>query len=211
MTGLPADAILAGSIDRISFEFPPSPLLTQPNQRNGVTFCNEGNLPAKCRNAEVCHCVHRLQVPLNAIVELIIVDEVSQVGLINHPFHLHGHRLYVTGMGQNLDLERMTVPIAKSMVRAADLSRNGNADEDRKYPIKDTISIPSKGWTRFRFKADNPGYWLLHCHFEWHLAIGMGLVLQVGQPNEMVRPPPNFPTCGNFENDVRFLLRRQGM
>jgi FtsP/CotA-like multicopper oxidase with cupredoxin domain len=31
--------------------------------------------------------------------------------------------------------------------------------------IKDTLSVPSNGYVIFRFKADNPGWWLLHCHF----------------------------------------------
>jgi hypothetical protein len=35
----------------------------------------------------------------------------------------------------------------------------------RKHVMKDTISIPSKGFTIIRFKADNPGWWLLHCHY----------------------------------------------
>lgn len=206
-SGLPNDSILAGSIDRISFEFPPSPILTQMNDLNGVEFCNEQELPARCKQGELCHCVHRIKVPLNSVVELVIVDEVSNVGLINHPFHLHGHRLFVTGLGQRLDLDRMTVPIAREMVsRSQFVTRAG---EDRMFPIKDTISIPSKGFTIFRFKADNPGFWLLHCHFEWHLAIGMGLVLQVGEPHQMVPPPFNFPRCGNYQPDIRFLSRLQ--
>lgn len=191
---------MVGAVNRISMMFPSSPLATQLDQLSQVEFCKENSLPARCRRGEVCHCVHRIQVPLNAIVELIIVDEVSRVGLVNHPFHLHGHRLYVTGIGQNLDVEQMTVRLAEEMVNRAEITTRFG--DDQRFPIKDTISIPSKGFTRFRFKADNPGFWLLHCHFEWHLAIGMGLVLQVGERHEMVPPPPNFPRCGNYMPDV---------
>lgn len=29
------------------------------------------------------------------------------------------------------------------------------------------------GTLTLRFKADNPGVWLLHCHVEWHVSAGM--------------------------------------
>jgi hypothetical protein len=46
------------------------------------------------------------------------------------------------------------------------------------------------------------GFWLMHCHFEWHMAVGMGLVLQVGETSQMLKPPPNFPKCGNYLPDI---------
>lgn len=99
-------------------------------------------------------------------------------------------------------------------------ARNLNITPNDFHALKDTVSIPSKGFAVFRFKADNPGWWLLHCHFgkflfgcfikhfnitlitEWHFAIGMGLVLQVGEPSEMVTAPKNFPTCNNYLPDI---------
>lgn len=69
-------------------------------------------------------------------------------------------------------------------------------------PKKDTVSVPSKGYTRVRFRADNPGFWLMHCHFEWHTAVGMVLVLQVGDPDSFVKPPTGFPTCNKYTPDV---------
>lgn len=47
------------------------------------------------------------------------------------------------------------------------------------------------------------GFWLLHCHYEWHLAIGMGLFLQVGEISEMVKAPNDFPQCDNYIPPVR--------
>lgn len=40
---------------------------------------------------------------------------------------------------------------------------------------------------------------MLHCHFEWHLSVGMALVFQVGEPENMVKPPKDFPKCGNYQ------------
>ena len=46
-------------------------------------------------------------------------------------------------------------------------------------PMKDTVSVPDAGFTLIRFLADNPGYWLLHCHMSWHNHVGMAVVIQV--------------------------------
>lgn len=39
-------------------------------------------------------------------------------------------------------------------------------------PYKDSILIPNPGYVRLKFRANNPGFWIAHCHFDWHLAIG---------------------------------------
>ena len=46
-------------------------------------------------------------------------------------------------------------------------------------PIKDTVMVPDGGFTVIRFLADNPGYWLMHCHMSWHNHLGMGFVVKV--------------------------------
>lgn len=37
---------------------------------------------------------------------------------------------------------------------------------------------------------------------DWHTAAGMQLVLQVGETEEMIKAPENFPKCGNFQPNV---------
>lgn len=140
------------------------------------------NLPEKCYGKPICPCVHRLKVRLNSIVELVVIDESlskqwkflkkghkllillfsSAVNTVNHPFHLHGYQLYVTGMGQLTDNSTLTVDKVRQMLAFQPATYRLRA---KKHVIKDTISIPSKGFTIFRFKATNPGFWLLHCHF----------------------------------------------
>lgn len=34
---------------------------------------------------------------------------------------------------------------------------------------RDTFTVPEESHVVFRFKADNPGMWILHCHVAWHL------------------------------------------
>lgn len=65
-------------------------------------------------------------------------------------------------------------------------------------PQKDTVTVPDGGYTIIRFVADNPGYWLFHCHIEFHAEIGMALVFKVGTHDEMKPVPRNFPTCYDY-------------
>lgn len=148
-----------GGINKISLGFPTVPLLTQTNDLDENMFCNETSLPARCDGKEICHCVHRLKVKLNSIVELIIVDETGNASTVHHPFHLHGFPLFVMGMG--LIADEPTIANARKMDLQGRLSRAIG----RIFPVKDTIAIPSAGYTIFRFRANNPGFWLLHCHF----------------------------------------------
>ena len=69
-----------------------------------------------------------------------------------HPIHLHGHNFQVTNR------TRGTIegpPPGQAPMR------------------RDTIVANGHGWLQFRFRADNPGVWLLHCHMEWHAHSGL--------------------------------------
>jgi hypothetical protein len=48
------------------------------------------------------------------------------------------------------------------------------------------------------------GYWLFHCHFLFHIVIGMNLVLHVGTHADLPPVPENFPRCGDFLPPVSF-------
>lgn len=60
-------------VDEISFIFPPSPPISQIDDIPPEQFCNGDNKPANCgRN---CMCTHKVDIPLNAVVEVVLVDE----------------------------------------------------------------------------------------------------------------------------------------
>ncbi|KAL5724240.1 laccase [Ranunculus cassubicifolius] len=50
-----------------------------------------------------------------------------------------------------------------------------------------------------RFRADNPGVWFVHCHFERHNMWGMSTVFLVkdgARPGEhIIEPPTDLPSC----------------
>lgn len=214
-----AGTLFISAINKITWHPPPFPPLTQPEDAQGMTFCDEKNKPSSCKGgAQLCPCIHRLKVKLNSIVEFVIVDETVSIDPFNHPFHIHGYTLFVMSVGQHPEKLPMTKDKARRMIEMEEMRRSekdksegkskkdksegksekeeksggkskkdkseGKAEKEekaelkeeskgqsaskeggKKYVMKDTISIPSKGFTQIRFKADNPGWWLLHCHF----------------------------------------------
>lgn len=92
-------------------------------------------------------------------------DEIVDIILNNddsgkHPFHLHGHNFQVIS-------------------RSADSAGHFNASNTTmtQFPAvpmrRDTLMVYPEGNFVIRFKADNPGVWLFHCHIEWHMSTGL--------------------------------------
>lgn len=114
-------------------------------------YCNASSLEAQGINCKetFCQCTHVLQVPLNSLVEMILIDE-GVVYEANHMFHLHGNYFHVVGMdriGTNVTLEQI-----KELDNAGKLRRKFT-DSVR----KDTVTVPDGGYTIIRLYADNPG------------------------------------------------------
>ncbi|XP_047512299.1 laccase-5 isoform X2 [Pieris napi] len=178
-------------VDEISYRAAPAPPLSQMHELSPELFCNGDNRPENC--AVDCRCTHMIDVPLNSIVEIVLVDEVQSPNL-SHPFHLHGTSYSVIGMGRSPDKNIKKI----NLKHALDLDRKGLLH--RQYdlpPLKDTLAVPNNGYVVLRLKADNPGYWLFHCHFIYHIVIGMNLILHIGTQSDLPPVPPNFPRCGH--------------
>lgn len=195
------EMMLQGAINNISLAYPPFPLLTQPDQIDESMFCTSETRPQRCADRKLCTCIHRIKIELGDVVELYILDLTPTVGDLNHPFHLHGYQMFVMELGQDRRVP-ITVEIAKKIAQ----QRLRQRTTVGLPPRKDTVSIPSRGYARVRFRADNPGFWLMHCHYEWHTAVGMALVLQVGETEQMVKPPAGFPKCNNYTPSVDELV-----
>ncbi|CRG89470.1 L-ascorbate oxidase [Talaromyces islandicus] len=95
-----------------------------------------------------------------------------------HPFHLHGHNFYVLALHESTYGWGSYNPWdEKSRITA------GNKDADpydlSQAVLRDTVQIPRRGYAVLRFRADNPGVWLFHCHVMWHLAGGMAMIVDV--------------------------------
>ncbi|XP_077216743.1 laccase-4-like [Tasmannia lanceolata] len=145
-----------------------------------ATFNYTGNLTTA--NLATLNGTRVYKLKYNDTVQLVLQD----TGLIspeNHPVHLHGFNFFSVGRGVG----------------------NYNAKTDQAGfnlvdPVeRNTIGVPSGGWTAIRFRADNPGVWFMHCHLEVHTTWGlkMAFVVDNGKgPNQSLLPPPSdLPTC----------------
>ncbi|CAI4695601.1 AVN_HP_G0082750.mRNA.1.CDS.1 [Saccharomyces cerevisiae] len=101
-------------------------------------------------------------------------DEIVEIVLNNqdtgtHPFHLHGHAFQTIQRDRTYDDALGEVP------HSFDPDNHPAFPE---YPMRrDTLYVRPQSNFVIRFKADNPGVWFFHCHIEWHLLQGLGLVL----------------------------------
>lgn len=67
-------------------------------------------------------------------------------------------------------------------------------------PLKDTVTVPSGGYTIFRFVARNPGFWYMHCHIDFHSETGMSLLFKVGGEKDLPKldKEDEWPQCGHY-------------
>lgn len=91
------------------------------------------------------------------MVELVI----NNLDANDHPFHFHGHVFQMVGRGDGV--------------------YDGNTSMVEWYnnnPVRrDTIKIESGGFRLIRFRVDNPGAWIFHCHIDWHLETGLAVIM----------------------------------
>lgn len=100
----------------------------------------------------------------------LVINNLDDDG---HPFHLHGHDVYVLssysaqrGWGSYNPFDAPNEPLG--------------GDYNTANPMKqDTFFIPRHGYTAVRFRAENAGMWMLHCHLLWHQASGMAMGVNV--------------------------------
>jgi iron transport multicopper oxidase len=160
------------AINNITFEFPYPSLFASEGMSAKKVIPGPGKFDTGTQILEA------------AVGDVVDFKIVNPTGMY-HPFHLHGHAFWVLGAG------------------------NGTIPDEAPQPAmpvrKDNQNIPAgqpdigqSGWAWLRFVADSPGWWIFHCHIDFHLATGMDLVLKVGSSSEINdwnEVPPSFMEC----------------
>ncbi|KAI4354517.1 hypothetical protein L6164_003370 [Bauhinia variegata] len=182
----------AASVNNISFALPSVSILQSYyfGKSNGVyttdfpanplnPFNYTGTPP---NNTNVSNATKLVVLQYNTSVEVVLQD-TSILGAESHPLHLHGFDFFIVGQGfGNYDPNKDP--------------NNFNLVD----PVqKNTASVPAGGWLAFRFLADNPGVWLMHCHLDVHTSWGLRmawLVLNGPGSDQKIQPPPSdLPKC----------------
>ncbi|KAI1435430.1 multicopper oxidase [Xylaria sp. CBS 124048] len=113
------------------------------------------------------------------IVEIII----NNFDTGGHPWHLHGTTFQVferNGKGQGYyQGQELTAPHPNPLRR-------------------DTVLINAGAYVAIRFKSNNPGVLLMHCHIEWHVAAGLTANIIVAPDilqKSLAIPPDHLDAC----------------
>ncbi|KAI2745867.1 CAZyme family AA1 [Penicillium roqueforti] len=142
--------------------------------------------PEFSSNPDVYGQVNPFVVKYNEVVEIIINNHHNNL----HPWHLHGHQFQV--------LQRTPVDGGFYTGLSSNVSNT---------PIRrDTIMVQNNGHTVIRFRADNPGVWMLHCHVEWHVETGlMATIIEAPETfQHSLHAPPqsHYDTCAAYPQGV---------
>ncbi|PFH46698.1 multicopper oxidase [Amanita thiersii Skay4041] len=111
-----------------------------------------------------------IALPRNKLIEVTIPGDSP---LAPHPMHLHGHQFAVT--------------------RSAGSQKINTVNP----PLRDVVSAGMAGDNvTFRFRTDNPGPWILHCHIDFHLEAGLAIVFAEDIPDQLRGPDSEMVTKG---------------
>lgn len=118
----------------------------------------------------------------------------------SHPIHVHGHKLWVMGVGYvSSDPKECTfIHCFKQHFDRMNRDDVAKLVDPNKAILKDSVVLPAGGWLVLRFVADNPGWWFAHCHIDIHRSNGFNFMIREGGDKAEVDParlPSDFPTC----------------
>uniref|UniRef100_J3MZ05 L-ascorbate oxidase n=1 Tax=Oryza brachyantha TaxID=4533 RepID=J3MZ05_ORYBR len=178
------------AINGVSLQFPATPYLvamkhglrSEFDQRPPPDSYDHKNVSISSppqAAATVRRAAYRLA--LGSVVDMVLQNTVIPANNRSetHPWHLHGHDFWVLGYGDG----------------KFDPEADGWRLNARDPVMKNTVALHPMGWTAVRFRANNPGVWLFHCHLESHVYMGMGVVFEEGV-DMLPRLPAAIMGCG---------------
>ncbi|XP_066264314.1 uncharacterized protein [Branchiostoma lanceolatum] len=188
---------IGSSINGRKFATPKRPLVFKTPY--DITPCE-----ATCET-DGCMCTYMEEIPLGKTIRFVLMNlGIGSGG--HHVIHLHGYDFRVLAMGfpdynettgrwisQNAGID------CGNDNKCNMASWNGTRPNlnFNKPPIRDTVVIPSRGYTVIEFRSNNPGFWLFHCHQTTHMNEGMSMIIAEA-PDKLPALPYGFPTCGDF-------------
>ncbi|CAF1578965.1 unnamed protein product [Adineta ricciae] len=112
------------------------------------------------KNQSEIHWPSTITIKENEIYDIIINNNDYS----SHPFHLHGHHVWILSQGKSNEGF-----LNQTQYETMNFNLNN-------VIYRDTFSVTPYSYLIFRFYSNNPGIWMLHCHNDWHLQIGMAFV-----------------------------------
>ncbi|CAF0738541.1 unnamed protein product [Adineta steineri] len=170
------------SFNYIGMKYPSmtEPILFKPRQARELLSCSNQSLDGD--SGEKCY--HNIVAQYNDIIEILLVNHDDD----QHPIHLHGSYFHIVEQG----LAQLNQTTGEFIANNPNVICNehaiciynqtsANSTTNNMCLVKDTVQLPKGGYMRIRFRAQNPGVWLLHCHTEPHLDRGMAIVFHIAE------------------------------
>ncbi|KAI2633347.1 multicopper oxidase [Xylaria nigripes] len=148
---------------------------------------------------------------VNAIPIILEYGQVVEIIVNNfdtggHPWHIHGTTFQVIARGDT----------------ASGYYTGGSLKAAQANPLRrDTVLINAGSFLSLRFKANNPGVMLMHCHIEWHVVAGLtaNIIVAPEMLQKTISIPQdhldacrrqNIPTAGNAAGNTENVFNLTG-
>ncbi|KAJ4403667.1 hypothetical protein N0V91_006367 [Didymella pomorum] len=109
----------------------------------------------------------------NTWVDLIFI--VPNLQQPPHPIHKHGNKAFILGAGAGPFPGKTVAEAAAAQPELFNLVNPSYRDGFVTPPSADQPT-----WLAVRYKVENPGAWMLHCHIQSHLNGGMAVIILDG-------------------------------
>lgn len=123
-----------------------------------------------------------METPIEVVSGKTLEIVINALDHMRHPWHLHGHHFQLVSLG---DKAEGALQIDESNFSDEDSALKKYRDDlnywnqTGKTPMtRDSINIEGRSFAAIRIEPNRPGDWLLHCHVEWHVAKGLGVVIR---------------------------------
>ncbi|XP_063531559.1 uncharacterized protein LOC134742378 [Cydia strobilella] len=174
-------------INHKSFLYPNVPLLVRPNDVKKEIKCSMGEKD----QSKDPQCLLALNAHPGEILELVLLNEGFGSN-DSYTFHMHGYSMQIVATMQGSDGKPISKETFEQLDNDGKIKRNIQTP-----PLKDTVTVPNKGFTIVRIILDRGGSWLLECR-SCSLALPAALVVNVPEslPKSLV---DSFPKCGDYK------------
>jgi FtsP/CotA-like multicopper oxidase with cupredoxin domain len=189
------DALEEWAVNGITFEPPKEPILHGNFFDGTFEHCVATERDGLVNNIHATHIQH---FEYGKTYEILMINYDPQL----HPWHLHGYSVDFIAAGKIPTLAPITCNRTRRDANRFDYSTilPPLNSTPLVLSVGDSFNIPRESYVVFRFTANNPGPWFVHCHMEWHIWPGMAIVFSVernGRYEGLIQPPPSsFPICG---------------
>lgn len=131
---------------------------------------------------EVAEGTPTASLPNTSLAYPLDLNKHTEILLINtdtdqHPFHLHGHHPWIVGQGHMADA--LSSPPTSSLNLENAMFRDVYSVPPCHTDVNGTCT--DVGYVVLRMDTDNYGVWFMHCHIEWHRALGLAMLFVEGE------------------------------